>query len=69
MPLGGHVKRALDIVLSLAALVLFAPLITVALLARWLLGKPLITAETRIGFGGRQFLCYRFITPIAGSRL
>jgi exopolysaccharide production protein ExoY len=62
-PVGGPLKRALDIVVALAALFLLMPLfLAVALLVLVTLGRPIISRTTRVGFGGRSIGCYRFRT-------
>jgi exopolysaccharide production protein ExoY len=62
-PVGGGVKRALDIVVALGALILLLPLLlTVALLVVVSIGRPILCRQTRIGFGGRPIGCYRFRT-------
>lgn len=62
-PVGGALKRALDIVVALAALILLLPLLlVVAPLVLVTMGTPILRRQTRIGFGGRPFGCYRFRT-------
>jgi exopolysaccharide production protein ExoY len=62
-PVGGAFKRAFDIVGALVILVLAAPImITVAALIRMALGGPAIFAQRRVGFDGREFVCYKFRT-------
>jgi exopolysaccharide production protein ExoY len=67
-PVGGAIKRALDIVLALTALVLLLPLFAlVALLVAATVGRPVLCRYTRIGFGGRPFGCYVFRTTPQGA--
>jgi exopolysaccharide production protein ExoY len=62
-PVGGGLKRALDIVVALTALLLLAPLLAaVALLVLAGMGRPVLARHTRIGFGGRAIGCFRFRT-------
>lgn len=62
-PIGGGVKRAVDIVVALTALLLLIPLLAlVALLVLATMGRPILSRHTRIGFGGRAIDCYRFRT-------
>jgi exopolysaccharide production protein ExoY len=62
-PVGGSVKRALDIATALTALVLLAPLLAlVSLLVQVSMGRPILCRQARIGFAGREFGCYRFRT-------
>jgi exopolysaccharide production protein ExoY len=62
-PVGGGLKRALDIVIALGALVLLSPLLlVVAALVAVTTGHPVLCRQTHIGFGGRPIGCYRFRT-------
>ena len=62
-PIGGGVKRALDIVVALTALLLLIPILAlVALLVLATMGRPILSRHMRIGFGGRAIDCYRFRT-------
>ncbi len=62
MSLAGHAfKRAFDIALSGALLLLFSPVIAVcAILVRREDGGPAIYAQERIGRGGKPFKIYKF---------
>ena len=58
----GHqfVKRAFDIVVSLAMLALFSPLLGLIALAVWIEdGRPVFFAQTRVGKYGREFKMYK----------
>jgi exopolysaccharide production protein ExoY len=62
-PVGGALKRALNIVVTLAALILLLPLLLVmAQLVLVTMGTTILRRQTRIGFGGHPFGCYRFRT-------
>jgi exopolysaccharide production protein ExoY len=62
-PVGGRLKRAIDVTLALLALVLLAPIILlVAILLRIGIGRPLLFAEDHVGFGGKVFTAYTFRT-------
>ena len=69
-PVGGHVKRAIDVAIALLALVLLAPMfLLVAVLLRVSLGRPILVAERHIGFAGHIFTAYTFRTsPIRRAR-
>ena len=58
---GNFGKRALDLSISAAALVLALPLIALlALLIRWRLGSPVLFAQQRPGLHGRPFIVRKF---------
>lgn len=62
-PLLLSVKRPLDILMALAALVVLSPvLLAVAIVVRVSLGKPVIFRQQRPGLGGRPFTIYKFRT-------
>ena len=56
-------ERALDVLLSLTALVLVSPLVLiVTLLIKLVSHGPIIFKQERIGFGGKSFMIYKFRT-------
>jgi exopolysaccharide production protein ExoY len=62
-PLGGGVKRVMDVLIALGAIIVLAPMMLflagfIAIVTR---ANP-IFAHERIGFGGRSFRCYKFRT-------
>lgn len=60
-----HVKRALDIALSSAGIVVLSPvLILLAAAIRWNLGSPVLFTQTRPGLHGRPFTIYKFRTML-----
>jgi exopolysaccharide production protein ExoY len=62
-PLGGALKRAVDLLVSSLAIVLALPLMLfAALVVRLFIGGPVIFVHKRIGFEGRCFDCYKFRT-------
>jgi lipopolysaccharide/colanic/teichoic acid biosynthesis glycosyltransferase len=69
-PVGGHAKRAIDITLAAAALMLLAPMmVLIAALLYVGLGRPVFMAQRHIGFAGRRFTAYLFHTsPNDGVR-
>lgn len=57
------IKRALDVILSLAALVLLLPVFAViALVVVWDSGEPVFFRQRRIGLHGKVFNIYKFRT-------
>ena len=57
------VKRALDVVLSVVAIVFLAPVLMLVAIAIWaILGSPVIFRQVRPGIGGRPFVMYKFRT-------
>jgi exopolysaccharide production protein ExoY len=66
--LGGRSKRALDIVVSLTALVLLSPLLLmVALLIRATMGGPVLFSHRRLGLHGRPFDCLKFRSMVSDA--
>ncbi|MGU3537485.1 sugar transferase [Methylobacterium sp. A54F] len=64
-PLGGHRKRAMDLVIALLVAFLVLPLIVVLMaLLRATSAGPVFFAQTRIGFDGRTFRCLKFRTMV-----
>ncbi len=62
-PVGGLVKRAFDVVLSGAAILLLSPLLATVALAVVLQSRgPALFLQRRGGFRGRTFLVYKFRT-------
>lgn len=58
-------KRALDVLSSLFALVLLSPLLLAAAVAIVLeSGPPILFRQTRLGLGGREFRMYKFRTMV-----
>lgn len=63
IPLGGRTKRIIDVVIASLTLALLAPLMIItSCLIRLTIGGPIIFAHPRIGYGGKQFRCYKFRT-------
>jgi sugar transferase EpsL len=61
-------KRGLDLTLTIAALVLLAPImIVVAVLVRLRLGAPVLFRQQRPGLAGRPFTMYKFRTMTDAS--
>jgi exopolysaccharide production protein ExoY len=67
-PVGGALKRAIDIVLSSLLILLLAPaMIGTAVLVRLFVGRSVIFPQRRVGFGGTSFVCYKFRTMLVGG--
>jgi exopolysaccharide production protein ExoY len=65
LPVGGVLKRAIDVSGSLLLLVLLAPLfLCTMVLVRLFVGAPVIFPHRRVGAGGKRFVCYKFRTMI-----
>jgi exopolysaccharide production protein ExoY len=62
-PVGGNVKRRLDIIVAATALVLLLPMLVLVSLLVWAtMGRPVLCRRTCVGFGGRLFGSYQFRT-------
>jgi exopolysaccharide production protein ExoY len=67
-PIGGFPKRAIDIALSLTALILLVPImLMIAALIRVAMGGPIIFRHDRIGLNGRMFRCYKFRSMVVDA--
>lgn len=65
IPVGGTAKRVLDVVLVLLFAPLLLPLmIGIAVMLKLTNPGPLLYGHKRIGFGGRQFPCWKFRTMV-----
>lgn len=64
-PVGGRAKRALDIGLVLLGLLLLWPLILgLVVLLKAMDPGPVLYGHRRVGFGGREFRCWKFRTMV-----
>lgn len=63
-PLGGSLKRMLDIMVSVSALCMALPLMLVVAAVLKFSGGPVFFVHDRIGFGGRIFGCLKFRTMV-----
>lgn len=64
----GTTKRALDLVLASAGMVLALPVMTIAALAiRCTSRGPVLFRQERVGYGGRPFVFYKLRTMIDGA--
>ncbi len=61
-------KRLMDLVLSLLALVLLAPLLLLTALAVLAtMGRPVLFRQTRLGLGGREFGMFKFRSMVKNA--
>src|SRR4051794_37632217 len=67
-PLGGKTKRAFDVVASIGAIIVLAPLLAlISLLILVLDGGPVMIRHTRVGCGGAKFSCFKFRTMVTNG--
>jgi exopolysaccharide production protein ExoY len=67
-PVGGVIKRLIDIALATAAIALMLPLLVFCSVATFLAsGGRIIARQRRVGFRGRAFECFKFETSSAAS--
>lgn len=68
LPVGGMTKRAVDVVVASAVLLILLPLlVTVAVLLWATQGGSIIFQHPRVGFRGRRFQCYKFRTMLPNA--
>jgi exopolysaccharide production protein ExoY len=69
-PIGGGLKRAMDVAICLVAIVLTAPfMLAIAALIRLWTGRPAILGEEHVGFDGSTFTRYRFRTTVRNPQV
>ncbi|RVU84466.1 hypothetical protein EOL70_09380 [Leucothrix sargassi] len=69
MDLGSNsVKRAMDIIGSLALITLFSPLLIIIAFLVHRDGGSSLYSQSRIGYGGKSFKCYKFRSMIMDSQ-
>lgn len=67
-PVGQSIKRAIDIVLALGAILLVAPLLLFCCLSLVLFSPgPILFRHKRAGFQGKTFSCLKFRTMVIGA--
>lgn len=59
-PLGGILKRVLDLAVSVTALILASPLMLIVAAILWMSGGPVFFTHERIGYRGKKFGCLKF---------
>jgi exopolysaccharide production protein ExoY len=68
-PLGGALKRCIDIFISVILLALLAPvMLIITMLIYCTMGRPIFFAHERIGFNGTAFSCYKFRTMVHDAK-
>ncbi|WP_423068428.1 sugar transferase [Devosia sp. CN2-171] len=69
VPVGGRLKRFVDLVAAALLLTFFSPLFVVLVVAVRLSGRgPVIFAHKRLGAGGKPFDCYKFRTMVPNAQ-
>ncbi|WP_416357921.1 exopolysaccharide biosynthesis polyprenyl glycosylphosphotransferase [Aureimonas phyllosphaerae] len=67
-PVGGSLKRAVDITLTLGALLVLSPLMLIIIAAMKISDPgPVFFGHKRVGFDGRHFRCYKFRSMATNS--
>jgi lipopolysaccharide/colanic/teichoic acid biosynthesis glycosyltransferase len=68
-PFSAFIIRALDIMISVAALLFFSPvLLVVALVVKFQDGGSFFYSQRRLGLGGREFACHKFRSMLVDSQ-
>ncbi len=68
-PLGGYMKRALDIAIAGSMLLILAPvMLMTAALIYLTMGRPIFYADERVGFNRSVFRCYKFRTMVRNAK-
>lgn len=66
---GGIVKRAIDIAVASAAIIVASPIMLIAALAIYAtMGRPIIFSHERVGFNGSTFRCYKFRSMVSDAQ-
>jgi len=60
-------KRAIDLIVSLSVITVFAPCFAMLIISVALDAGPVFYAQRRIGRGGRTFLCWKFRTMVVNA--
>src|SRR5215475_3498780 len=69
VPLGGGLKRGLDILISSIMLVSLGPvMLMIAIMIFFTMGRPILFAHERIGFNGVPFRCFKFRTMVKDAK-
>lgn len=69
LPAGGRTKRVMDLIIASLALVVAAPIMLAAAVLIYLrMGRPIIFAHDRVGFGGKMFRCFKFRTMVTDAQ-
>ena len=67
-PLGGSLKRVVDIIITVVVLISMMPILTlVSFLIYLTMGRPIFFSHKRVGFRGKTFKCYKFRTMVVNA--
>lgn len=67
-PLGGGVKRCFDLTVALTTIILMTPtLLLVTAMIYLTMGRPIFFVQQRVGFGRKQFGCFKFRTMVTDA--
>ena len=67
-PVGGAVKRAVDLLIAISTLMFLAPmLVLIAFLIKLTMSGQILYSQPRVGYRGRIFTCYKFRTMVADA--
>jgi exopolysaccharide production protein ExoY len=67
-PVGGWIKRAFDIAISLTSIILMAPIMAfIAALIYLTMGRPILFGQQRVGFKLAAFRCFKFRTMVTDA--
>jgi len=67
-PVGGLLKRVIDVTLASIGLLVASPLLlVVAVLVRANMGGPVVFRQKRVGYGGKTFHCLKFRTMVSNA--
>ena len=67
LPLGGSLKRAMDLTIAIVALLAAMPVMIIVTLILWASAGPATFCHRRVGFAGKPFNCYKFRSMVANA--
>ena len=69
LPVGLSSKKIVDIILAISGIIVLAPLLLLCFVTCTLSSPGLaVFRHKRVGFGGKQFDCFKFRTMVVGFR-